>query len=363
VTPAATKIWFLVPGALDTPTGGYVYDRRILSGLAELGLSVEYRALDPSFPAPTAPALVAAEGLIASIPDGSVTVIDGLAYGAMPALAARHGHRLRIVALVHHPLDRETGLPPSVAESRRAGEREALAHAHGVIATSAATAALLLDYGVSYDRVSVVEPGVVLGEAAPGSSDGLIRLLSVGSLIHRKGYDVLLRALAPLRGHAWRLDCVGSPDRDLTEARAIRALCDRLGLADQVSFWGTESDARLAARYRTADLFVLATRFEGYGMVFSEALAHGLPIVSTTAGAVPDTVPAGAGLLVPPEDPVALRAALERLMHDRDLRRRLAAGAWAQGHRLPNWADAARGFAEVLKRAASTQLPGQTQLG
>ena len=361
-TPTSSSVWFLVPGDLDTPTGGYAYDRRIIAGLTAAGVEVIHQALDPGFPRPDDVALARADAGLAAIPDGALTVIDGLAYGAMPALAARHGPRLRLVALVHHPLASETGLSHGVAETLRANERESLSHAHGVISTSAATATLLADYGVPYGRLWVVEPGVDRREAAPGSSDGLIRLLSVGSLIHRKGFDVLLRALAPLRGHAWRLDCVGSPDRNPLEAGAIGALRDRLGLAGQVNLWGSESDARLVERYREADLFVLATRFEGYGMVFAEALAHGLPIVSTTAGAVPGTVPASAGLLVPPDDPVALGAALERLMRDRPLRLRLAAGARAAGDRLPSWSDAALGFARVLEHAA--KLPhGETHLG
>lgn len=343
-------VWFLVPGDLDTPTGGYVYDRRIIAGLRGLGVPVEHRPLDARFPHPPPSALAEADALLGQIPEDTLAVVDGLAFGAMPGPAARHGRRLRLVALVHHPLAEETGLPPGLAERFRASERAALRWATGIVVTSPATASLLDGYGVQAGRVAVVAPGTDPRPAATGAVNGWLNLLCVGSITHRKGYDVLLRALATLRGHTWRLDCVGSLDRDPAEAERLRLLRDALGLRSQVYFTGALDAAALAERYRAADLFVLATRFEGYGMVFAEALAHGLPIVSTTAGAVPDTVPAAAGILVHPEDPQALASALMRLMSDATLRRRIAAHARAAGQALPDWGHAARSFARVLEQ-------------
>lgn len=355
--PTPETLWFLVPGDLETPTGGYAYDRRILEGLRGLGLAVQHRALDQRFPHPPPAALAEAETLLAAIPDGALTVVDGLAFGAMPEPAARHGRRLRLVALVHHPLAAETGLPPALAERLRASERAALRWATGIVVTSPATASLLDGYGVQAGRVAVVAPGTDPRPAATGTANGWLNLLCVGSITHRKGYDVLLRALATLRGHTWRLDCVGSLDRDPAEAERVRLLRDQLGLRNQVYFTGALDDTALAERYRAADLFVLATRFEGYGMVFAEALAHGLPIVSTTAGAVPDTVPAAAGILVHPEDPQALASALMRLMSDATLRRRIAAHARAAGQALPDWGHAARCFARVLEQFRHCPAP------
>lgn len=275
--------------------------------------------------------------------------MDGLAFGALPGLVEAHGERLRLVALVHHPLAEEAGLAPDLAAALRRSEARALARARLVLVTSAFTARLLADYGVPAGRIRVVEPGTDPAPAALGSLDREPLLLSVGALVPRKGHDVLLRALADVRELGWRLDCVGCPDRDPNWSRALPRLCDELGLRERVTFSGALCEPELDRRYAEADLFVLATRFEGYGMVFAEALARGLPILATRSGAVGQTIPPGAGILVEPDDPAALATALRELLADRALRQRLAAGSRAAGLRLPTWSQAAAAFAAACE--------------
>ncbi len=343
------RLWVLVPGDIHTLTGGYRYDRRILAELPRLGWQVEHRALDAGFPEPSPAALERTGRLLDAIPAGEPVVIDGLAFGAMPELAEAHGGRLRLAALIHHPLAEESGLGTERAKRLRAGETRALAQVRLALVTSRATARLLGEYGVPPECVRVAEPGTDPAPRAPGSDGGVLRLLCVGSLTHRKGHDVLLQALAPLRGLPWRLTCVGSLDRDPAWAAAVIQQRDALGLKDQVQITGPLDEAALARHYQGADLFLLATRFEGYGMVFAEALAHGLPILATVTGAAPDTVPPGAGILVPPGDPTALGRAARRVLEQPALRRRLAAGALAAGQRLPTWRDSARAFSAALE--------------
>lgn len=343
----ARRLWFLVPGDLNTPTGGYGYDRRILAGLRAQGWRVEHRRLDDSFPNPGCAALEQARSILASIPDGEVVVVDGLAFGALPGLAELEGGRLRLVALVHHPLAAETGLDPRCAAELHRSEARALAAARRAVVTSRATARLLTDYGVPGQRIRVVEPGTDPVPASVDSGDGVLRLLCVAALVPRKGHDILLRALASLVHRPWRLTCVGSPGRDPAWVRGLLQLRDGLGLGPRVAFSGVLDDAALGRRYAESDLFALATRFEGYGMVFAEALARGLPILATRVGAVAETVPPEAGLLVPADDPKALAEALSRLLDDTCLRRRLAAGSRAVGLRLPSWARVVADFASV----------------
>jgi glycosyltransferase involved in cell wall biosynthesis len=357
-TQQGRGLWFLVPGDLETPTGGYGYDRRIIQGLRALGWRVEHRTLDPSFPQPTREALDRAQGLLAGIPDQETVVVDGLAYGAMPDCAESHGRRLHLIALVHHPLWLETGLEQTRAESLRRGEVRALAQARRIITTSPATARLLQGQGLATGRIRVVMPGVDRAPAAAGSSGPGLRLLCVATLTPRKGHDVLLRALAPLAEHPWHLDCVGSLDRPPPWADRIRRLRRDLGLEGRVTFRGALPDAELEGRYRQADLFVLPTRFEGYGMVAAEALARGLPVLATRTGALPDLVGPEAGILVPPDDPQTLGEALARLLVDPGLRRRLAAGARAVGSRLPTWTDAARAFAAACQQTLGGDAHG-----
>lgn len=351
-------ITFVVPGDPATATGGYLYDRRIVDGLRALGREVAVQCLPDGFPWPDAAALRAADVLFAALPDGGTVVVDGLAFGALAEAATRHAGRLRLVALVHHPLALETGLSAPQAAQLADSERRALAHARRVITTSAATARLVAaDYGVPMAHLDVVEPGT---DAAPLARAGRLaaagdslELLCVATLTPRKGHHWLFEALAPLRDRRWRLVCVGSAERDAQTAAALRAQLAARQLADRVVLTGESSAAQLADCYRRADVFVLASAFEGYGMAFAEALAHGLPVVGMRAGAVAETVPADAGLLVAPGDVAALSAALARVLDDAGERERLAQAARAHRARLPGWPASAAAFARVLDRVAA----------
>lgn len=340
---------FLVPGELGARTGGSTYDRHIIDGLRALGWHVDVRSLGEGWPAPGDAAMGVAREVLEGLPEDSLVVTDGLAFGAMPELAEAHATRLRWVALVHHPLALETGLDASAQTLLFDSERRALATVRAVIVTSPATARALASYQVPASRITVVEPGTEPAPLAAGSGSGDLQLLSVANLTPRKGHALLIDALAGLRDRRWVLHCVGSLTMDAACTAALVAAIDRHGLRDRVTLHGEQDEAALRAFYARADAFVLPSFHEGYGMALAEALAHGLPVISTTAGAIPDTVPADAGELVPPGDGQALRTALQRLMDDPAWRERLAAGARAARDRLPTWADSAARFASALE--------------
>ena len=342
---------FAVPGDLATPTGGYAYDRRIIAELDALGWQIELSNLGDGFPRPAADTRAGALARLAALPAARPIVIDGLAFGVLPeaAQALRLSHTM--VALVHHPLALETGLSAPEAASLQASERAALACARHVVATSAATARVLAsDYGVPTGRLSVVEPGTDRFDARPRKGDGVVALLAVGAIVPRKGYDLLVAALARLKELPWRLVIAGDGGRSPDTLARLQADIARLGLADRIALRGAVSASELASCYASADLFVLPSRFEGYGMAFAEAIAHGLPVVATNAGAIPQTVPPDAGVLVPPDDAPALTAALRRLIENPDERDRLAAGARAA--KFPSWREQGALFAQVLSKIA-----------
>jgi glycosyltransferase involved in cell wall biosynthesis len=332
-----TALALVLPGDPATPTGGYEYDRRIVAGLRALGWTVTVHALDASFPMPTPAARAAARAVFARMPDGATVLVDGLAFGALPEIAAAEGQRLRLVALVHHPLAEETGLEPARAAALRRSEADALAGARRVVATSGSTARALAAYGVSPERIAVVEPGTDPALLAVGSGGPGLALLCVAAVVPRKGHAVLVDALSGLADRDWTLTCVGALDRSPATVAALRRQIGAHDLTHRVTLRDPVDRATLDALYARSDALVLPTFHEGYGMALAEALARGLPVVSTRAGAVPETVPADAGMLVPPGDTAALRDALACLIDDRALRDRLAAGARRARARLPDW--------------------------
>lgn len=342
------KVHFLIPGDPDARTGGTLYDRRVMAGLVALGWPVEWHRLSATFPLPDAAALEQADAALAALPEQAVAVIDGLALGAMPTVVANHRDRLRLVALVHHPLALETGLTEELRQQLYHSEREALRHVRGVIVTSPSTARALADYDIPPEQCAVILPGTDPAPLATGSGHNEFTLLCVASLTPRKGHAVLFRALARIQDPCWRLRCAGSADLDPVTAAELSTLVETLGLSARIEFLGQLDQAALGREYQRADGFVLPSYHEGYGMALAEALAHGLPIISTTAGAIPDTVPANTGLLVPPGDEAALAEALLQITSCPELRQRLAAGARAARHTLPDWPTTCDRFAAAL---------------
>ncbi len=186
---------------------------------------------------------------------------------------------------------------------------------------------------------------------AQGRSDGIYRLLSVGSMVPRKGYDVLISALTKMTDLPWQLTIAGDDTRSPATTTALNEAIVQANLSDRVTVTGPLSDAALARAYLDADIFVTASHFEGYGMAATTAIASGLPIVATSGGALAETVGA-AGLLVPPNDPAALAGALRQVISEPATRENLRDAARTAAKKLPTWRDTASRFAAALERAA-----------
>lgn len=334
------SIAFAIPGDLSLPTGGYAYDRRLLAEWDRMGIACRHLALPGSFPAPTGADLATSREILTAT--AGPLLVDGLAFGALPEpLVAVLPHPL--IALVHHPLALEAGLSPARAAELRAGETAALRHTDTVVATSPATKALLVaKFGVPAGKITVAEPGTDPAPRATGSSGGQpLSLLAVGAVIPRKGYDVLVAALAGLVDRAWQLTLIGALDRAPDTVAALRRQIAEAGLDNRITLAGAVSDTDLAKAYARADLFVMPSLFEGYGMVLTEALARGLPILCTTGGAAAETAPDEAALKVLPGDVAALRQGLRVLIDDDAARRARADAAWRAAASLPRWHETA----------------------
>jgi glycosyltransferase involved in cell wall biosynthesis len=308
--------------------------------------------LDESFPRPTPRAAAHAAEVFANLPGGTLTLVDSLALGALSEIIERHGSRLRIVALMHLPLSADIGLDRETAARFAEGERRALRAAMLVVVTGQAAIPLLAAYDVAPSRVVVIEPGTDPAPLARGSGGHPLQLLTVATLNPGKGHDHLFAALAGVPSRNWRLTCAGSLTRHPATTTRVRAMIRDLDLEEHVALVGELDADALEDHYDRTDLFVLATLRETYGMALAEALAHGIPVVTTLTGAAGELVGADAGLVVAPDDIRALADALTRFMTDESLRSRLAAGARRVRPTLRRWDEAITTMANTLESIA-----------
>jgi glycosyltransferase involved in cell wall biosynthesis len=349
-----TEVHVVVPEGIDDParpSGGNTYDRRVCRGLAALGWVVHEHAVPWAWPRPGEAGRAALARTVRRIPDGAVVLLDGLIASTAPEALVPQTRRLRQVVLVHMPLGHRP--PDGEAGAVRAREREVLTATAAVVTTSAWTRRRLGElYALPAGRVHVTEPGVDAARLAPGSAAG-DALLCVAALTPDKGHDVLLDGLATATDLSWRCVCVGSVDRAPAYTERMRRLARNSGLGDRVRFPGPHTGAELDRAYAAADLLVLASHAETYGLVVTEALARGLPVLATEVGGVTEALGHGEdgtrpGLLVPPGNPAALGAALRAWLEDAELRDRLRRAARERRATLRPWADTASAVADVL---------------
>ncbi|MEM6678637.1 MAG: glycosyltransferase [Pseudomonadota bacterium] len=339
-----------IPGRLTTPTGGYAYARALLDGTdprralsngLRPALQLAHWPLPELGLAPSEALLDEVGDRLASAPAGWPVLIDGLALGVLPpAVLARHAGPL--AALVHHPLALETGLSPHDTARLAESERRALGAVDAVICTSETTAqTLVADYAIDRARLTVALPGIRKpGATRPAiRAPGPVRLIAVGSLVPRKGHDLLIAALAPLASLSWTLTIIGDDTRDPAHAEALRAAAEAAGLTDRIRFLGATDGETVTALLAAADLFVSASHYEGFGMAPAEAVAAGLPVLCTEAGAIAEAT-AGAAQLVPSGDAEALTAALATLIDDGEARAALATASQTAAPTLPDWQGA-----------------------
>ncbi|WP_417688232.1 glycosyltransferase family 4 protein [Roseibium sp.] len=348
--PDTRTVVFAYPGDLETPTGGYAYDRRIIDGLRQLAWNIELLPLGDGYPMPDQVTLQHVGRLIAELPQTATLVVDGLAFGCMAEVLREHAGSRRFVALVHHPLCMENGMSADVAARMQEAECKALSFASEVIVTSDATALQVVDmFGISRDLVHTIYPGTDRTALGCPSDGEEVRILSVGTIVPRKGYDLLFQALGGLKHLDWHLDIVGDTSRDLRCFDELEKLLSDLELSSRVTFHGAVASSRLSEFYRSADFFALASNYEGYGMAYTEALSHGLPVVGSGEGAVRDTLNVEGALYCETGDLKALAATLGRLICDRSEREHLRQRAFLASRDFPTWEAAAKAFGNVLE--------------
>lgn len=355
------EVHVVLPNDIDdpsAPSGGNCYDRQICRGLADLGWSVREHPVAGAWPRPTAVEQLGLAEVLAGLPRNALVLLDGLVASSVPDVLVGAAGRLRQVVLVHMPLGDEA------PDMRCPGEGEALRAAVAVVTTSAWTRRTLLErYALPADRVHVAAPGVEPAPLARGSPTGS-ELLCVAAVTPRKGHDLLAEALARVADLPWNCVCVGSLNRDPNFVDLLRRQVLAWRLADRIRFLGPLVGGGLDAAYAAADLLVLASRGEAYGMVVTEALARGIPVLATAVDGLPEALgraPDGSlpGLLVEPDNPETLAKALRRWLTDARLRDRLRRSACARRPTLTGWAVTSRHVSDVLRMAVFARPIGE----
>jgi glycosyltransferase involved in cell wall biosynthesis len=353
-----SAVHVVVPDGIDDPvrpSGGNAYDRRICRGLATIGWSVHECAVPGGWPRPDAAARAYLTGVVAEVPDGAVVLLDGLIASTVPEVLVPEAGRLRLVVLIHMPLGE--GPPSEEVADARLKERAVLSAAVSVVTTSTWSRRWLLErYRLRPGQVHVVEPGVDAADLATGTAAGG-ELLCVAAVTPCKGHDVLLAALATVADLPWRCVCVGALTREPGFVDSLSRRTRQNGIGDRVRFSGPCTGRELDLAYAAADLLVLASRAETYGMVVTEALARGLPVLATTVGGLPEALGHAAdgsrpGMLVPPGDSAAFAAALRCWLVDTGLRQHLRHAAEERRGTLTGWSATSARISRVLAEAA-----------
>jgi glycosyltransferase involved in cell wall biosynthesis len=331
---------FVISADYERRTGGWIYDCRLLEEMRRRGWGIRELLVPAGFPAPNSAAVAATTSLLSALPDRTLVLSDHLVTSALPDLMAAETGRLLLAPIVHHPLALEGSRGAAASETVAQAERRALSAAHRVITTSSATARLLAaDYGIAADRLIVAQPGFDRLPVSGGSADGSPLLLSIGAVVPRKDHGILVAAMAELRDRPWRLVIVGNTTRAPHHVALLKQQIAAAGLTDRIVLAGETADDELARLWSGADLFVSSSAHEGFGMAVGEALARGVPVVTTAAGAVGEWLNRRAAIVVEVGDAGALRAAIARLIDDPSHREHLRRAAAQVRDELPTWTD------------------------
>jgi glycosyltransferase involved in cell wall biosynthesis len=340
-------------GDTGRKTGGYLYNGRVISGLRKRGVEIEevvsggaspeeQRTAAPRFGSTFDPSRFDA------------IVVDALARIAVSQHLDLWLSMRPVVALVHELPSVACSGPETVSSER--DYEEPLMYADRLVAVSDHGRNVLLGRGVSPGRIHVVPPGfdgVPVGVRSRAQRGGPVRALCVAQWIERKGILTLVEAWTLRERKGAVLGLIGETDADPDYAVLVSGAIEAAPQGSIVVS-GCVDDAALGASYAAADLFVLPSRYEGYGIVYAEALAHGLPIIACDVGPMPELVGREAAVLVRPGDREDLSAALDLLLGNPTLRARMSAAACRRASRLPGWEDTVAGFEQVLRIAAET---------
>jgi len=346
-------IHFLIPGDINTLTGGYVYDKNIIEGLIKSGYTVNVHQLSNDFPFPSEENLKKCEAIYKSIPNGNPVFIDSLAFGPIHNILLMYQNKNPVIAIIHLPLTKNPNFSRAEREQFFLPEQNALKLANKIVAVSEFTKQIIIDYGIETSKIEVITPGVFKMPKKQSYPDNPEKILCVGSYLPGKGQLLLVRALAKLKHLCWTLNMFGIQNFDLPYVQKIQTEIIAEHLDERIFINPPISGDKLTKAYLNADLFILPSFFENFSMALNDALNYGIPVITTDGGGIPLSVPKNMGIIIPKGNETDLKQTIENVLTDSLLYKNLCNAASDYYKSANTWENSINLFQSLLKNINS----------
>lgn len=310
------QLHFLIPGDINTLTGGYIYNKRMVNGLLNKGHQVEVHSLMNDFPFPSPESKKKCAETLFAIPKGDFIIIDSIVFGAIPDLLKKIKRFHPIIALIHLPLSMGTGYSADQRSRLLILENEAFEYADLIIVTSAFTRNLLIEMGINPSRLVTIIPGAEALLHKQKYCPIPRKFITVSNYTPNKGYLLLINALSELKHLKWTLDCYGNPEFDPEYFKELSDLITHNNLTEKIFLHTAVSGKELSEAYVNSDLLIHPSEFETYGMVLTEALSHGIPVVASLCGAISQTLQSSMGVFFEVNDQISLQNTIKIVLQD-----------------------------------------------
>jgi glycosyltransferase involved in cell wall biosynthesis len=341
------SVYFLSGGDINSLTGGHLYNMHIINGLKNKNYSVSLQAAGGKWDNK--------EGIdkmcrlyLQKIPWGSCIIIDSLILASLTNLVRKSMDRFKFLGLIHLPVsyDIKTGIHGKLSED----ELGALNHMHRLVVTGGFTFDLLCNAGIDPRKITIIQPGTDQFPRKAQYARVPSNLLCIANYSALKAQDVLIRALSRLKTRNWTLHLYGDTDRDPEYTSFLRSLILYLGLESRIIVHRIVERQNISKVFLEADLFILPSLFESYGMVLSESLAHGIPVISTLAGNIRNTVPEGMGILIEPGNEAELADSISSLFDSPEKYSALCTASSSYYKQSRSWEQAVSEFESVIRK-------------
>jgi glycosyltransferase involved in cell wall biosynthesis len=343
------RVGFVIYGSLDTLSGGYLYDRKLVEYLREQGDTVEIISLPWRNYASHL-----TDNFTFKLPSNlDILIQDELNHPSLIG-ANRGKHPYPIISLVHHLRSSELR-PKWQNDLYRIVEKNYLQSVDGFIFNSQTTKEVVNNLTgnnkpsvIAYPPTDRFSEAISEEEIIERSKSEELRILFFGNVMERKGLHTLLEAVKPLKSKV-QVDVVGSLNVEPNYAKKMQEFVITNNLSSKVTFHGSLDNEPLKQKLKQAHVLVVPSSYEGFGIVYLEGMCFGLPAIGTTAGAASEIIEDGVtGFLIQAGDSLSLTNKLEALNQRRDVLLQMSLAARKRYLREPKWGESGKSIREFL---------------